>query len=237
MYWLAGSPEQTIDHLSRALALHRRTGRLAGQAVTLANLGVVYWELGRPYRALDAAQPGDLVPRRPGRDGPPLERAMRYLAEALDLHRQIGDRRNEADTLRVLAAARRDAGQPDSALDAAEAALLLARETNDRRFEVSASSTLATIHARLGHHDRAYGQHQSALALAREIGDRQLEAQALIDLADSGARLGGRDQALTHAHDALDIARRIEAPLLERQARAVLTAARGHRPEPVAASL
>jgi tetratricopeptide (TPR) repeat protein len=237
VYWLAGSPEQTIDHLSRALALHRRTGRLAGQAVTLANLGVVYWELGRPYRTLDPPRPGDLVPARPGHDMPPLDRAMRYLTEALALHRQIGDRRNEADTLRVLAAAHRDAGQPDSALDPAEAALLLARETNDCRFEVSASSTLATIHARLGHHDRAHGHHRSALALAREIGDRQLEAQALIDLADSGAHLGERDEALVHAHNALDIARKIEAPLLERQARAVLAAVRRHRPEPVAAAL
>jgi DNA-binding SARP family transcriptional activator/tetratricopeptide (TPR) repeat protein/transcriptional regulator with XRE-family HTH domain len=239
IHWVAGQAEQTIDHLKQALALHRRTGRVAGQAVTLANLGVVHWELGRPHRSLDALD----LPRSGGAGGAVepagresrLRRAIGYLDEALALHRGIGDRRNEADTLRVLAAAHRDAGRHDTALDLAEAALALARATEERRFEVPALSTLATVHARLGHRDGAYDHHHRALALAREIGDRQQEGQALVDLADSAARLGERDQALVHAHDALALAREIEARLLERQARDVLAAVRRHRARPVAA--
>lgn len=204
--------------------------------MTLANLGVVHWELGRPRRSLDTLdlpRPGGGSAEPAGRESR-LRRAIGYLDEALALHRSIGDRRNEVDTLRVLAAAHRDAGQHDTALNLAEAALALARATEERRFEVPALSTLATVHARLGHRDRAYEHHQRALALARDIGDRQQEGQVLVDLADSAACLGERDQALVHAHDALAVAREIEARLLERQARDVFAAVCRHRTRPVA---
>ena len=54
---LAGHPEDSIDFFFRALALHRQTGRLAGQAVSLANLGVAHLECDLAARSRDHPGP------------------------------------------------------------------------------------------------------------------------------------------------------------------------------------
>jgi DNA-binding SARP family transcriptional activator/tetratricopeptide (TPR) repeat protein/DNA-binding XRE family transcriptional regulator len=207
-FWTSGRPHETIDHLHQALALHRKTGRRAGEAVTLANLGVAHWEVGRT-----SADPAGL-----------LDQALTYLNQALALHREIGDRHNEADTLRALATTQRDAGNLTAALRLAEEALTLAREAGDIRFTSLAHNTLATVQSRLGQADSALGHHQQALAIARDAGDGHLETQILIDLAETNALLGQREDALRQARRARAIAQRIGSGQLDRKAQAVIDA-------------
>jgi DNA-binding SARP family transcriptional activator/tetratricopeptide (TPR) repeat protein len=207
-FWVCGRPHDTIERLRQALALHRETGRRAGEAVTLANLGVAYWEVGRA-----AADPAEL-----------LDQALAYLNEALALHREIGDRHNEADTLRALASTQRDAGNLSAALRFADEALVLAREADDIRFISLAHNTLATVQIRLGRVDPALEHHRQALAIAREVGDEHLQAQILIDLAETGVLLGRHEDALGQAGDARVIAERIGSGPLGRRAQAVLDA-------------
>ncbi|GIH15248.1 BTAD domain-containing putative transcriptional regulator [Rugosimonospora africana] len=214
IHWVDGRPLDTIDLLTQALTLHRQAGRVAGEAVTLANLGVAHGEVARA-----AAGTGERVGH--------LRHAAGYLTRALDLHRAIGDRRNEADTLRILAATRRDAGEHAEALPLAERALRLAQETGDARFEAIAWSTIGTVRARLGAAEDALNCHDRALGAAREIGDRQLEAQTLVDLAGTLALLGRPERAARRAREALDIAAGIGSRPLERQARASLDAIAG----------
>jgi DNA-binding SARP family transcriptional activator/tetratricopeptide (TPR) repeat protein/DNA-binding XRE family transcriptional regulator len=210
MHWLAGRPQQTIIHLEQALTLHRRAGRTAGEAVTLANLGAAYGELARTAGPSTDAGRADLL------------RAMEHLDQALALHRKVDDRRNEAETLRVLATAHRDAGDTAMAMATAGEALTLARQTQDLRMEVSALNTLAGITARLGDAARAQDGHHQALQIVRDLGERHLEAQTLIESAQTDVHLGLPDRAAAQIRDAMTIIDQIGAGLLERQARAVL---------------
>jgi tetratricopeptide (TPR) repeat protein len=208
-HWLAGRIDDTIDQLAMALVSHRDSRRRAGEAVTLANLGAAYVERSRGQT--------DDADRRSG-----LEHAKLLLDQALTVHRSIGDRRNEAETLRVLAEVYRDLDEQRPALSLAVAALGTARETADTRTEIGALSTLATVQVRLGNTDAGLDYHNRALRLADEKDQQHMRAQALLDQADSFVRLGQPEAAFFAAQDALVIAQRTGSRLFESCGRRLL---------------
>jgi tetratricopeptide (TPR) repeat protein len=207
--WLSARVDETIARLTSALVLHRESGRKAGEAVTLANLATAHQERARELE--DASEPSEHD----------RAEARRLFAEALNLHREIGDRRNEGDTLRLLAEVNRDSGDHLRALRQTEQALRIVRGDGDRRFEVYALSTLATIRAIHGENESALNGHAEAVRLARELGDPRVQTQILLDLAQTHARLGRPDDALVPLREAVALARQIGSWLLERQARRI----------------
>ncbi|MGH6657984.1 MAG: BTAD domain-containing putative transcriptional regulator [Actinocrinis sp.] len=208
--WLNARVPETVEYLSRALALHRASGRKAGEAVTLANLATAHLE--QADRLSNGGAHAD--PHAAARH---QAEARRLLDQALELHRGIGDVRNEGETLRRLAEAARDAGEHADALDHALRAVRIARDTGDVRFEASARSALATIRARLGESGPALEEHAEATRLAAELGDPRIQALILIDLAGSRVRLGQAADAAAPLCDALALARQIGSRLLEDQ--------------------
>jgi tetratricopeptide (TPR) repeat protein len=211
-HWTGGRADESIAWLTEALELHRASGRAAGEAVTLANLGSA-----QLYRSRDPELDPDARHER-------LERATALLTEALAVHRRIGDSRNEADTLRLFAEARRDLGGLDEALEKAGAALELARAAEDVRFEVNALNLLATVHVRSGRTVAGLEHHAEALETARDVGDPRLSAETHLAAADSYTRLGRDEEAVLHIDDARDLARQTRSVPLERQCERALAA-------------
>ncbi|HEV3173654.1 MAG TPA: BTAD domain-containing putative transcriptional regulator [Actinocrinis sp.] len=227
--WIAARIDETIGYLTEALTLNRKSGRQAGEAVTLANLGVAKLERAREDEyEYHRPRGGDTETDLP--DTPPLgiphecvreqsrSEALELLTEALRLHREVDDRRNEADTMRQLAEAHRDHGDCHRALTLANHALQVARGTRDVRMEANALSTLATVHARLGSAQEAHEHHASALLLTEHVGAPRHRAQILRDLVDSHARLGEPDDARLRLNEMLALARELGSRLIERQA-------------------
>ena len=205
--WARGRVGEAVERLGEALALHRLSGRTAGEAVTLANLGAGHLELARE--------------RGPGPDREQLEEARNLLTQALDLHRKIGDRRNEADTVRLLAEVHRELGDDADGLDLARRALSMAVESGDLMHECSAHSTLATMLARTGEPERAFEEHERALEIARTADAVRKTAEALLDLAETHALLGQTDDAALAAGDAQAVAARANSAPLRRRAERV----------------
>jgi DNA-binding SARP family transcriptional activator/tetratricopeptide (TPR) repeat protein/DNA-binding XRE family transcriptional regulator len=204
--WTVGMVDEPIATLTEALELHRRSGRVAGEAVTLANLGAAYADRGKE-------------PNAGRRERDSLVLAVRYLDEALELHRRIGDRRNEGETLKVLAEALRDSGTLAAAQERAERALELARANQELRFEIGALSVLGTVHVRNGDAEQGMKEHARALELTRTVDDPRLNAETHLALADSLTRLGRLDEAQLHIDDADNLARQLRSGLIERQCR------------------
>lgn len=200
----AGEPGLAIAALEQALARHRQAGRIAGEAVTLSNLGAAFIAKARE-RATEAE-------RRAA-----LRTAINYLNDGLALHRTISDRRNEAETLRALAEAHRDAGRLALSLSHATEAIQLARETQDRRFEAAALCLLGTIHARLGQVSEALAHRAQGLDAAAQLHDPGLEGEASLAAADTSAVLGLAQDALVHLDNARVLARQIGSGQLERR--------------------
>ncbi|HEU4426061.1 MAG TPA: tetratricopeptide repeat protein, partial [Pilimelia sp.] len=189
------------ERMVRAGELFRQCGSDGSEAMILLNLGEIYYHLGR----LDAA------------DG--------HLAGALDIVRERGHRRAEADTLRVLAAVRRERGDHRRALELAGAALGSAHDTGgDQWVRTDALNTYGSIEQVLGRHRSARDSHERALALARRTGASYQQVEALTLLATAHHGLGEADHARRCVDEALAISRPAGFRLLEGRALAALAA-------------
>ena len=209
--------------IDEALALSRGAGDKRGEALALAQLGLLRQTQGRPdesrahleaalalhreggARRLLAGVGGNLANLwvSLGR----LDEAARCYAEALALHRELGDRRAEGGTLAGLAVVHHDQGEMVEALAFYEAALAILHECADRMSEGIVLGNLATLHNDLGRLDDARAAYDGALAIAREIGDRTGEAVTLGNLGKLLRDLGRLDEARGRYEESLAIAR------------------------------
>jgi DNA-binding SARP family transcriptional activator/DNA-binding XRE family transcriptional regulator len=207
-HWLTGDLDGAIACLTEALRLHQGTTRLAGLAVTVANLADAYAERGR-----DEQSPAREVA---------LAEAARLLDTALELHRRIGDGRNEAETLGVLAEVHRDLGALPRALELARDGVRAAEDSQDTRARMRTLSALSSVSVRLGSVESGLAGHERAVELAQQTQERQLLATTLLDLADSHVRADQPEVAFLDVCDALAMARPAGFWLVERRARRIL---------------
>ena len=239
------------DYLSQSLAMRRRLGWPAGEAMALENLGVVFFGLGRLDLAAQHHAQAVAIHRRLAAPRLRPGRAM-VLASSITVWAgsttpsRCSPRRAPCSARPVIASssgiecalgdAYRDLGDQLKALRHAETALLIAREVDDRTLEGYALAALASTHLTSGDLGRAVGgHHERALELARDIGDRYLEIDVMARLACDHLRVGQLGIAADLAGQALTTARMGGYRLLEGQAATVLAAALLRRGEPEAA--
>ena len=201
--WALGRIDEAVERFGEALVLHRLSGRVAGEAVTLANLAAARIEQAREAE--------------PEARGALLDEALHLIDLARQLHRGIGDRRNDAMTVRLQAEVHRELGDDVRALDLAREALRTAVESGDLLSESSARSTLATLLTRTGEPERAFAEHERALDIARSVDAARETAEALMDLAETHASLGQPDDAMLVAADAQAMAARANSVVLRRR--------------------
>jgi CHAT domain-containing protein/Tfp pilus assembly protein PilF len=101
---------------------------------------------------------------------------------ALELVREIGDRRGEARALGNLGVVYGSLGDYAKARDYHERHLELARALGDRAGEARALGNLGVVYGSLGDYAKARDYHERHLELARALGDRAGEAAALGNL-------------------------------------------------------
>lgn len=239
-----GQLDKAVDHYTEAVAIDRRTGWLPGLVAKLGKLGLVYAALGRLELATEQLNQAAALNRQTGsRSGEArvlfsylgkacyqlgrFDDARATLTRALAIYRAVGDRYTEAESLRVLAAARAAVGDHDEALELADTALALAREIGDPRIEADALTTAANIHRRLDNRQQAVDGHTHALRLARDIGYRSAEIDAHLGLAaDQHTDQPGK--ATESATDALALSRRFRYRINEARSLTLLAAIRVH---------
>ncbi|MEU7895193.1 tetratricopeptide repeat protein [Nonomuraea sp. NPDC049152] len=144
----AGRPAEARRHLDLALALHRKVGNPAGEAVSLNHLGVVLRHQGE------------------------LAQARARHEQAAAVYRKLGNTTDEAAALNGLAKA---AGDPARAVEGHTAALALANLTRNRPERARAHDGLARAHLALGHSEQACEHGRLALGLYSELGVPEAE--------------------------------------------------------------
>ena len=147
--------------------------------------------------------------------------AQEYYEQALELHREIGDRRGEAWTLNNLGVLVRD-GPADygRARDYFESSLRLCRDIGNRQGEEYALMNLGDLFALVADYDGAHTAYDQALRLARQIGDRLIEGGALYSLGSVARSQADYGRAQTYLLQAISIfqelsARQYEAGVLQ----------------------
>ena len=214
-------------HLAVALTLHsealrasREHGDKVGESRALADLGWVFWRIGRYEEAHDhcrqalraCQQAGDQSGEAMTRNAlgglcllqGECEQAHQHLRRALDLYQELGDRVGEThvlDNLGIVYERQRDYEQAREHL---QQALRLLGELGpgERRLEEGITRThLGIVCLRQGRNEAARSHHLRALDIFREFGNRSEEAVARNGLGETAAAMGDPAWAITE-HDA-----------------------------------
>lgn len=148
-----------------ALDSARRIGDRHGEAWVLNNLGMVHSQLRTPD-------------------------AVRYLEQALAIHRERGDRQGQAQVTNNIAFDYQIRGMHEAALPALADALELQRQVGHRYGEGVALSNFGEAYVELGRHEEAIASLQEALPIVRETGSTRVEAYILCNLGRSHLDLG-----------------------------------------------
>ncbi|MFF4015233.1 BTAD domain-containing putative transcriptional regulator [Streptomyces sp. NPDC001843] len=168
--------------LSRsAVGAARRLGDLVLLAVSLSNLGVACWKLGR------------------------FEEGVEVAREALEVATELGDRDTEAHSESTLGLLNSVLGRFDQALPHLVRAVDLGRELGNARSESESLTTLSTLYEQWGRYPEAVEAARRAVELDRRLGSHENEIVSVTDLALALLGL----EKYTEAQQCVERARRI----------------------------
>ncbi len=121
--------------------------------------------------------------------------ARAHFEQALETHREVGDRGAERNVLGNLGSLHWSQGRVVEARAHYEQALAIAREVGNRRSEGKALGNLGALHYSQGRMDEARAHYEQALAIHREVGNRGFEGHVLGSLGGLHHAQGRHDEA------------------------------------------
>jgi len=214
---------KSLEKHHEALELYRRAGDRKGEAVTINNIGEVYFSLGEMRKALEKhneALPisqavGDrqveaLILNNIGSAYDTLgetQKALEKYNEALPLWQAVGSRYGESTTLSFIARVYDTLGETQKALEKNNDALPLMRTLGDRYGEAYTLNQIGAVYNTLGETQKALEKYNEALPLWRRLGDRRFEAITLSNIGTVYNRLGETQKALEKYNEALSLSR------------------------------
>ena len=197
-------------YLTRALALTSQANRLA-EAYVRRDLAILEFDVGH------------------------ADRARLPTEEALQLARDVGDRRIESRMLSQLGSILCAEAEPQRGLDLHHQALSLARSIRNARDEAEALLGLARAYSAVGDHPAAIATATDATRLAQDGGLRLVYHRALTTLARITLRANDPKHAAEYLEQALAGHRQTGQRLGEARALAVLAELAHHRRDSAAA--
>jgi len=129
--------------------------------------------------------------------------------QALQLNRELGGRRYEAQTLNNMSMSLNALGDHKEALVTCLEALRLAKETEFPGLIMTATGTIGETYLAMGDYGQADHYLQQYLAAARTAGSKRDEAWALILLGETEHRQELDSLALSYLSQAFDIAQQV----------------------------
>ena len=140
------------------------------------------------------------------------ESARPLLERALELAKELGNKRIEADSLRELGNAANRLVEYDLAVPLYAQSLLISHELGDKRGESATLNNWGAVEWDLGELEAARSHYLAALALYRDLGNLIGEAKALNNLSNVIADLGDLGASLHYSEQALRIHREMCNP-------------------------
>ncbi|MFC7385977.1 AfsR/SARP family transcriptional regulator [Sphaerisporangium rhizosphaerae] len=203
---VGGRFEQAMARARQALEIFTGTGDQVAAAYVLHNMAQVRMESG---------------------DSAGGESAGELLDQALDLSRQGGSRRVEAQVLHRMGHAHLASHEPDKAVEVFETALTMVRELGDTSGETYILNGLGVARLRQGEAAAAEDALHESVRLAVSTGDLLAEGRSLLALGEVAIARHDGERAVALCERALDIFRSISTPTFEERAVRLLEEARG----------
>ncbi|HKQ92607.1 MAG TPA: tetratricopeptide repeat protein, partial [Blastocatellia bacterium] len=183
---------KSVEKYHEALDLYRKAGDRGGEAVTLNNIGLVYWSLGEMQKALEKFNESLPISRALGdrseeattlnnigevyRSLGEVQKALEKLNESLPIYRTVGDRSGEATTLNNIGLVYQSLGEPQKALEKLDESLPIYRTVGDRSGEATTLNNIGVVYRSLGEMQKALEKYNETLQILRVVGDRSGEA-------------------------------------------------------------
>jgi len=174
-----------IEKYQRALSLFQASGDTYRQALTLQSIGVTYYQLNEPRKAIG------------------------YFNDTLTLAVSIGDRRLEAGTETYIGGMLHQLGDVGKALVHYQRALKLARENGSRVVEGNSLSNIGKIYSDGADWQKALEFYGQALQVFRVLGQKPNEAITLNNIGIANAQSGEMQNGLDYLQQALSLARAV----------------------------
>ena len=142
--------------------------------IAKSNIGNIYSDLGEPQKAL------------------------KYLMEALEIHKQLNYKQGEASDLGNIGLIYSALGEPQKALKYLMEALEIHKLLNYKQGEASDLGNIGNIYENLGEPQKALKYHQEALEIDKLLNYKQGEASALGNIGNIYKNLGEPQKALKY---------------------------------------
>jgi len=185
---LKGQRKDAMERLEAAVVKLASTGQELHRGRALSHLAVLRHEMAAENKALDT------------------------YADALEIHRRVGDRRYEGITLANLGVQQQAFGLLKQARANYQAALSIHRELGNRRSEGISQLNLADLAADLEQPGVALAHYELCLQISREVGARRWEGIALYSVATLHLQYGEYPEAAAKIHDAIQILQEVGEP-------------------------
>jgi tetratricopeptide (TPR) repeat protein len=185
-YYALSRYQNALDNYRAMLKLSKKVSErsaMAGKAAALGIIGLIYSAKGEP------------------------DKGIKYLGDALKIHREAGYKQGEAATLGNIGLVYSNNGEVDKALKYHEDALKIHREAGYMRGEAIQLGNIDLVYSAKGEVDKALKYHEDALKIDREVGYKQGEANRLCNIGIIYVDKGELDKALKCDKDALKIHR------------------------------
>ncbi len=138
-----------------------------------------------------------------------VEKAIKYHKQAMEIAKEIKDKRAEGNNLGNLGNAYRNFGELRKAIEYYKQALKIAKETLSRKEEEKWLGNLGNAYRDLGEPRRAIEYYEQALEIAKDIGDRSGEGSWLGNLGNVYIHFGELRKAIEYYEQALKIVKEI----------------------------
>jgi tetratricopeptide (TPR) repeat protein len=214
-----------IEWLNEALIAVRETKNKEAEGGHLGNLGIAYFHLGDPRKAIEYYDGALKISCEIGDSqgeinslgnlgnaychlGDPYK-SIEYYNQALEISCEIGDRRSEGNHLCNLGLVYFHLGDPHKAIKYYNEALEISREIRDWQGEVNSLGNLGLAYSHLGNPHKAIECYDQALKISCEIGDQRGKSGDLCNLGLAYFHLGDPHKAIRYNDEALNISREI----------------------------
>lgn len=141
--------------------------------------------------------------------------AMFLYEQSLSMHREIGNRKGEAESLNNIGGIYWAQGNYKKALYHLEQSLPIRRDVRDKKGEGVTLNNIALLYDAKGNYAKALKYFEQSLSLAREINDKEVEGATLNNIGEIYRQQGNHAAALQYYEHALVISREIKNKHLE----------------------
>ncbi len=190
-YFSQGNYEQAAEMMLSVLRFAERNRDSNRVAMTLNNLGTLYWNTGD------------------------LKEARNYLRRSYQIKQLLGQEQLLSSTLNNLANISLDLGEPDSAILYAEQALELNLEQGNLQSVAVSERTLGAAYLELKAYETATQHTRQALGYLQELNSPAAISGTLLELAQIEQAKGNPRQAKQYAEESLELNSRLDDPRFE----------------------